>query len=212
MTGKDILLSICISSYNRGKLCTELVHNILKIQDDRYNIFICDDCSDDSEFAELLTMQNDKVSLIRNVKNKGACPNWYQTINCGDGQYILHILDRDQIFVDYIIYLLEILENSLIAGGYVGISAMSLTHTVGGNTDYEVLKKGRDAFVAMDVTNGAFGCLWGRDGKGIAHRSLLAAHFAPTRSGRTDTEKRRRCGRRFAGELLSPVGFPCARV
>ena len=137
MTGKDILLSICISSYNRGKLCTELVHNILKIQDDRYNIFICDDCSDDSEFAELLTMQNDKVSLIRNVKNKGACPNWYQTINCGDGQYILHILDRDQIFVDYIIYLLEILENSLIAGGYVGISAMSLTHTVGGNTDYE---------------------------------------------------------------------------
>lgn len=149
MTGKDILLSICISSYNRGKLCTELVHNILKIQDDRYNIFICDDCSDDSEFAELLTMQNNKVSLIRNVKNKGACPNWYQTINCGDGQYILHILDRDQIFVDYIIYLLEILENSLIAGGYVGISAMSLTHTVGGNTDYEVLKKGRDAFVAM---------------------------------------------------------------
>ena len=64
--------------------------------------------------------------------------------------------------------------------------------------------------MGVDVTNGAFGCLWGRDGKGIAHRSLLAAHFAPTRSGRTDTEKRRRCGRRFAGELLSPVGFPCA--
>lgn len=146
---KDILLSICISSYNRGKICTELVRNILGIQDDRYNIFICDDCSDDREFAELLTVRNDKVSLIRNEKNEGACPNWYRTVNCGDGQYILHILDRDQIFVDYIISLLDLLENNPIAGGYVGMSAINLTHTVGGDTVYEVLKKGRDAFVAM---------------------------------------------------------------
>ena len=146
---KDILLSICISTYNRGKRCTELVHDILGIQDDRYNIFICDDCSDEREFAELLNVQNDKVSLIKNKKNEGACPNWYRTISCGDGQYILHILDRDQIFIDHIISLLGILENNSTAGGYIGMSAINLTYTVGGEANYEVLKKGRDAFVTM---------------------------------------------------------------
>lgn len=146
---EDILLSICISSYNRSKNCAKLVQNILAIEDTRYNIFICDDCSDHENFEELWSLQNTKVTVIRNVKNVGACENWYRTIDCGNGQYILHVLDRDDICVNCITHLLNILENSLIAGGYVGMSAMDLTHSMSGSADYEILKKGGEAFVAM---------------------------------------------------------------
>lgn len=146
---ENILLSICISSYNRGKKCAKLVHDILKINDDRFNIFICDDCSDNKSLSELLPLQNEKVVLNKHMKNAGACLNWYRTINSGNGKYILHILDRDDISVNYIISLLDILENFSVAGGYVGISAINLTHKMSENADYEILEKGREAFTIM---------------------------------------------------------------
>ncbi len=138
---ENILLSICISSYNRGKQYAGLVRKLLAVGDNRYNISICDDCSDSKNMNELLPLQSSKVTLIRNKNNKGACSNWYQTINCGNGKYVLHILDRDDIFVSNIKRLLDILEKTSVAGGYIGMSAMNLTRIVRGKADYEVLKK-----------------------------------------------------------------------
>ncbi len=146
---KDILLSICISSYNRGQKCAKLVQDILTIEDDRYNIFICDDCSDNKNFDQLQPLAGKKVVLVKNEKNAGACPNWYRTICCGNGKYLLHILDRDDIQIHILVRLLDILENSSVAGGYVGKSAASLSHTISENTDYEVLEKGKEAFAVM---------------------------------------------------------------
>ncbi len=146
---EDILLSICISSYNRGEKCVTLVRDILAIEDKRINIFICDDCSERENYHELLSLQSARVTVVRNERNVGACMNWYQTINCGDGRYILHVLDRDDISIEYLTDLLNILEDHPVAGGYIGRSAITLTHTISGNANYEVLTGGRKAFVTM---------------------------------------------------------------
>ena len=69
MKMSEILLSICISSYNRGSKCVRLVEKILTVEDDRYNIFICDDCSNKDTIEKLKNLRSSKVFLIQNKKN-----------------------------------------------------------------------------------------------------------------------------------------------
>lgn len=146
---EDILLSICISSYNHGDKCVQLVNQILSIEDKRYNIYICDDCSDDNTVRQLKTLSNSKVTLILNRKNLGACKNWFNTINSGTGEYILHVLDRDIIAIDYLPSVLDILEKNFVGGGYFGKSMQYLPKGVVKNSNYAICRRGREAFLTM---------------------------------------------------------------
>lgn len=143
----DILLSVCISSYNKGDRCRKLIQDILSVKDDRYNIFICDDCSDNETVDQLQALQGSKVTLILSKKNRGACKNWYKTINSGNGKYILHVLDRDDIDVNYIGDVLRILEEHTVGGGYIGKSAMNINNEK--NEQFVILKREREAFLTM---------------------------------------------------------------
>jgi hypothetical protein len=149
MDDKNIVLSICISSYNKGDRCCRLVRDILSIDDDRYNIFICDDWSDNITMEKLNSIRNPKVNVVRNQQNLGACKNWYNTINCGNGMYILHVLDRDDIEVKYLKVILDILEQNTIGGGYIGKSTMRLEYAQKGKGLYHICIKGKEAFLTM---------------------------------------------------------------
>ena len=116
----DTLLSICISSYNHGDKCVQLVNHILRVKDKRYNIIICDDNSDEKTIRELRTLSDAKVILIKNKNNLGACKNWFKTIDSGTGQYILHILDRDTISANFLSVILDILQKESVGGGILG--------------------------------------------------------------------------------------------
>lgn len=145
----EILLSICISSYNRGSKCVRLVEKILTVEDDRYNIFICDDCSNKDTIEKLKNLRSSKVFLIQNKKNVGPCKNWFNTIDCGTGRYILHVLDRDDIFINKIKIVLDILEKSSVGAGYFGKSAMYLVDGIKKHISFSVCKKGKEAFLTM---------------------------------------------------------------
>ena len=144
-----ILLSICISSYNKGERCCKLVKNILSIRDERYNIYICDDSSDEDTLVKIKSIHEDKVNVLINRQNLGPCKNWFQTIDCGDGEYILHVLDRDDIEVKRIEEILDILENNTIGGGYIGTSAIHCLNEHCGKKHYDILNHGEQAFVSM---------------------------------------------------------------
>lgn len=145
----DVLLSICISSYNHGDKCVQLINNILAVKDRRYNIIVCDDCSDENTMRKLKMLSDSKLFLIFNKNNLGACKNWFRTIDSGSGKYILHVLDRDTIEVNYLSIILDILEKNSVGGGYFGRSAL---YPVGGilkRKSYAVCNKGREAFLTM---------------------------------------------------------------
>jgi len=116
----DIKLSICISSFNKGKRCRDLVNRILEYNDPRINVVVTDDCSDEDTCHELSSIKNDRYVLYRNSTNLRACKNWYQTINNGNGEYLLHILDRDYINMKMVGHLLDVLEKDYYGVGYVG--------------------------------------------------------------------------------------------
>jgi len=145
----DILLSICISSYNHGDKCVQLVNRILTVEDERFNIVICDDCSDEDTIRELTTLSDPRVTLIQNKNNVGPCKNWFNTIDSGTGQYILHVLDRDIISINFLPIILDILQKNSVGGGYFGRSALYPVKGVEKNTYYAICKKGREAFLTM---------------------------------------------------------------
>lgn len=145
----NILLSICISSYNRGDRCFRLVQSILSIESDKYNIFICDDHSDKNEFQKLEKIHNPKVTILQNISNQDPCKNWYNTINCGNGKYILHLLDRDIISIQNLKILIDILEQYSVGVGYIGKSAMRLINGIKRQNNVYVCKKGKEAFLVM---------------------------------------------------------------
>jgi len=116
----EILLSICVSSYNRLPQVKSLVEEILKCRSERFNIVITDDASSPDVFSFLEDIHDKRLLIHRNVYNLGALQNWYQTINNGTGKYILHLLDRDMIQHEYLEIILSILSANEIGYGYIG--------------------------------------------------------------------------------------------
>lgn len=145
----NILLSICISSYNHGDKCVQLVERILSIKDERYNIFIQDDGSDNETQEKLNRLVDAGVTVLRNEVNLGPCKNWFKTISSGTGEYILHILDRDTIAVNYLPMILNFLEKNHVGGGYFGKSKMYPVKEVDKKVGYAICNKGREAFLTM---------------------------------------------------------------
>lgn len=145
----NILLSICISSYNHGDKCARLVNRILSIRDERYDIVICDDCSGEETIAELKKLSNHKITFIYNERNLGSCPNWFKTIDSGTGKYILHVLDRDIIDPNYLPVILDALEKNTVGGGYFGKSMQYPVKGLIKKGAYSICKKGREAFLVM---------------------------------------------------------------
>ncbi len=119
MTSEPVL-SICISTYNRGEKVEALVRNILNISSQEMTVVAVDDHSSDDTAERLSDIQDTRFHFYRNATNQGARGNWFETINHGCGQYILHVLDRDWIYGEYILALLEVLNKGKISFGYIG--------------------------------------------------------------------------------------------
>ncbi len=146
---EDILLSICISSYDRGIKCYQLVKRLLSVDDERFNIFICDDHSSNETITKLKILTSPKVKLIFNQKNMGPCRNWFKTIDSGNGKYILHVLDRDDIEVRYLKTILDILEKNSVGAGYFGKSTAVPIDGIEKKISFAICKKGREAFLTL---------------------------------------------------------------
>ncbi len=138
------LLSICISSFNKSEKCVDLINKLIGLNDDRLNVVVCDDCSDAETWDMLQGISDSHFTLRRNSSNLGACPNWYETIDHGDGKYCLHILDRDYIDTGMIVSLLDFLENNEVGGGYLGTFFYN-ERPQRVNGEIEVYKGGQDS-------------------------------------------------------------------
>ncbi len=114
------LLSVCISSYNKGQRCIDLVNKIKSLNDPTIEIIICDDGSGEYHKALLSTIKYDRCKIYYNSDNLGACKNWYETLSKGEGEYLLHVLDRDYLDVDIIKDFMELVKEERIGIGCIG--------------------------------------------------------------------------------------------
>lgn len=115
MENKEILLSFCIPTYKRKKRIVKCINEIQKIQDERIEIVICDNHSEDGTKKEILELQlkDKRINYIENKENIGAVANITKVLSKGNGKYLYLISDEDFVNKEFILKLLneKILEN-----------------------------------------------------------------------------------------------------
>lgn len=115
MEDREILLSFCIPTYKRKKRVIECINEIQKIEDERIEIMICDNHSEDGTREAILELRkrDQRINYVENKENIGAPRNQLKVLELAKGKYLYFISDEDFINVDFILKLLneKILEN-----------------------------------------------------------------------------------------------------
>lgn len=93
---QNILLSICVPTYNRSKKFSKFLNSI--DTDDNIEVVIVDDGSTEDIKSLLLPTYKFKLKYYKNEKNKGRSSALYDAINLASGKYVM-IMDSDDYFI-----------------------------------------------------------------------------------------------------------------
>lgn len=91
------ILSICIPSHNRADVILENLKDVLKIQDNRFDIVITDTSDRSGDYEKLLAIRDTRVKVIRNDVKSTAMENWFCALENADGIFVFHLNDRDKL-------------------------------------------------------------------------------------------------------------------
>jgi len=116
-------LSICIPTYNRSDSCIRLVKEILSIKDRSIEIVVLDNGSQDNTLELLNAIEDKRLCIYANGKNKGALFNMLNVLSKANGRYILYSTDQDFINASNILdFKYFLLNGKNIACGYCELS------------------------------------------------------------------------------------------
>ena len=93
---KEVLLSVCIPTYNKGERIFALVNDYLSQIDDRVEVLVVDDCSSDNTRKLLADIQDERFSFYVNRERFGY-PNMVNAMMKGKGKYSILVGDKDRI-------------------------------------------------------------------------------------------------------------------
>jgi glycosyltransferase involved in cell wall biosynthesis len=93
----DIILSICIPTYNRSAVVAELVKSILSCENSSFEVVVLDNCSTDDTQRVLSDIKDIRLRYIRNIENIGGIKNPPKSLTYAIGKYCLLCLDKDRI-------------------------------------------------------------------------------------------------------------------
>lgn len=92
----DILLSICIPTFNRCDYVKECITNALKIPGDDVEFIVCDNCSTDNTENVVKSFNDPRLRYFRNSVNIGAA-NFIQAMLMSRGEWCFLLSDEDDI-------------------------------------------------------------------------------------------------------------------
>lgn len=93
---KNIMLSLCVVTYNQEKYIRECMDHILSQKTNfSWEILVGEDCSVDSTRSILEKEYSEKIHLIRRDKNVGLCKNLYDLLLRANGKYVYSFAGDD---------------------------------------------------------------------------------------------------------------------
>ena len=114
-----IELSFCIPTYNRSQSSSRLVKEILSICDASIEVVVLDNDSPDNTLELLNTIEDKRLKVYSNDRNKGALFNMINVLSKAQGKYLVYSTDQDFVNSLNIIDFKNFLINSEnIACGY----------------------------------------------------------------------------------------------
>jgi len=104
----EILLSICIPTYNRPEKLYSLVKNIISYQSDKIEVIIGDDNPSSTRTQNVIKEFSDKrIRYFHNKKNIGLELNLIKIFKLARGKFVSYIADDDHVEVKTLPWLLE---------------------------------------------------------------------------------------------------------
>lgn len=98
---QDIMLSVCVVSYNHEKYIEECLDHLLQQKTDfKVEILIGDDCSTDCTLQIIQEKYADEVIIIERKENIGLCRNMYDLFMHARGKYVYLMNGDDYLFSD----------------------------------------------------------------------------------------------------------------
>lgn len=118
---KNIVLSICIASYNHGNTLLRKINDLLRHDSTEFEIVVSDNCSTDGTIEFLKSITDSRFKLIINKTNEGATANYMKVLSAGTGKYSMFMTDKDSLIhenIDTVIKNLKVME---FACGYFSL-------------------------------------------------------------------------------------------
>ena len=91
----EIILSICIPTYNGGIRLEKLVRQILGSDRNDIEVAVTDNCSCDDTVERLKKINDMRLCVYENTINTGALENGIHALENANGKYAMLLLDRD---------------------------------------------------------------------------------------------------------------------
>lgn len=107
---KDLLLSICIPTYNRYNKLFPMLKQLLSSERKDFEIVIQDNCSTDGTLDIKKDLADERVRLIENPVNIGGIKNGFGALLDAKGKYCMICLDKDCVLGTQISAFMETLE------------------------------------------------------------------------------------------------------
>lgn len=102
--GRIPLYSICITTYNSAEIVKESMEPLIKLDPEKYEIVICDNCSTDGTL-ELLKKYSSRITVISTRCTRGL--GRQIAMEKSSGEIIIHLTDFDVAYIG----LLDVIRN-----------------------------------------------------------------------------------------------------
>jgi GT2 family glycosyltransferase len=91
-------ISVCMATYNGARFLKQQIDSILPQLDLNDELVVVDDASTDNTWKLLCDIQDQRIRLFRNEKNRGAIPTFEYAVSQAIGDY-LFLSDQDDIWL-----------------------------------------------------------------------------------------------------------------
>lgn len=109
----NILLSICIPTYNRAEILSKTLNHIIQSPNKEIEIIISDNASSDSTITSVKNINDPRIKYFRNNKNLGFDFNLLKAIEKANGKFVFLLSDEDYINLEVIDWILNIVRKNI---------------------------------------------------------------------------------------------------
>ena len=119
----NIILSVCIATYNRCEMLKKKLERLFNIASDEFEVIVLDDASSDGTCEMLMNNRDSRLVMLENAerngdKKDGVMQNWYKLFESCHGKFAFHLNDRDLIDTEGLADLINFLkERPTLTGG-----------------------------------------------------------------------------------------------
>ena len=147
------LLTIAIPTYNRPQKTERALRAIAQQYDDRVEILICDDSTDEDTAKVVKRLQNEiPINYVKNQENLGYDRNFLQCFRKASGKYVLLMGDDDLLVNGGLTHILNVLSNNsnmswnfgFFRGDYIDENSLYKVH---GNVIQDNMDVSKDEFL-----------------------------------------------------------------